>query len=183
MFCNKCGNALNSEAQFCNKCGEAKTNPPAPVPVEPQIIYVQQEREPASSLVWKIVSGVISIIVIIIAILYFFNSNDSGFTAERGMAGTWVRQSTTGNIPASTPDRITFRGSGASGSGEFANPFLGSTVSFTWNISNNVFYMSRIPGGEGTVGLAGTTHITINAARTRLTFTYPNGSTAVFTKR
>jgi len=96
------------------------------------------------------------------------------------MVGTWTRTSSTGELPASTPTVIIFEGEGGAGTGHFIDNFWNTRQDFNWSLSDETFYMSKIPGGEGIVGMTGNTIATADAYNDELVFIYPNGSSATF---
>ena len=212
MFCHNCGCSLPASVKFCMSCGAAQSHSKSQETVNtaelsestaspPTITASKQEpqmpvywppphapqsapysyAQPASnsrSILLTVVGVIIGIAVLYFAVTVVVPS----LTGEVGLAGTWTRTQTSGNIPASTPTQIVFTGEGSSGSGHFTDAFWGTRVNFTWSIGDT-FFMSRIPGGEGIIGFTGYTLMEVNAARNRITFRYPNGSSAVFTRR
>ena len=190
MFCSKCGTSSNG-AKFCKKCGAeisavnttvntaninttAQGNTIAPQRSDTAAgNNTAAVRKPSSKNTW--IFGAIGGVVLLLVVLIFLGG-------QQGLAGTWTLESTTGSVPTSTPGQIVFVGDGLSGTGHFIDGFWDTRVDFSWNLHDGIF-LSRIPGGEGLVGMTGYTWIELNAAGNRLTFTYPNGSSATFRRR
>ena len=204
MYCNRCGIKSNEMNTFCGGCGSplqsegtSKLNGvmnPGQEKQSPEMAYYRHEEQSSEAQAAfsgpqgveqknKSINTVVSIIAAILlvgAIVFVINlfSND-----PNDLTGTWTLHEISGSIPASTPNHIIFTGESGRGNGHFIDAFWGERIDFEWRLNNTEFYMSRIPGGEGLVGLFSGTLARINSEGDTLTIEYGNGSIAVFRRQ
>ncbi|MCL1998088.1 MAG: hypothetical protein FWG65_04890 [Turicibacter sp.] len=180
MTCRNCQNSLTEKASFCNKCGASVIIiEPTPIAQPPPIlrpVYPQYQQPQQPNNVLKIVVGVLVVIGII-----FFLSNWDIFSqlTNPTMAGTWSRSSSSGNLPLVMPQNIVFTAGSdnTSGAGHFIGGITGIRHNFNWTLQGGTFTMTRFPGDLEVFS------VVMAVQGSRLTFTYPNGSSVTFTRQ